>query len=61
MLMESQILCCASVKASYGSFSVFKVLDCVVCLFHVERLLRKAVSLVFISVIYIANFSSEWQ
>lgn len=30
---------------SYCSFSVFQVLDCVVCLFHIERLLHEVISL----------------
>lgn len=33
---------------SYCGFSVFKVLDCIVCLFHVERLLHEVISLGFI-------------
>lgn len=33
---------------SYCGFSVFKVLDCVVGLFHVERLLHEVVSLALI-------------
>lgn len=33
---------------SYCGFSVFKGLDCVVCLFHVERLLHEVISLALI-------------
>lgn len=33
---------------SYCGFSVFEGLDCVVCLFHVERLLHEVISLALI-------------
>lgn len=33
---------------AYSSFCVLKVLNCVVCLLHVERLLHEVISLAFI-------------
>lgn len=44
-LYKNILLVIISCNVSYCGFSVFKVLDCVVRLFHVKRLLREVVSL----------------
>lgn len=46
---------------SYRGFSVFKVLDCVVGLFHVERLLSEVVSLALIPGRYIDETHLEFD
>lgn len=44
---KSDVIILVSINA-YSSFSVFKVLNCVICLFHVKRLLHEVISLAFI-------------